>query len=112
MRPLPKRFLGGKDQGPKDFVWNFEKIDKKKGIVWLTNPATGHYMPINAAHIEKVVPDPLSEVSDGFNHGILKLTVQLVFEDTNIRVELPEPDGLEQPLRMLIDDAGRGALEF
>lgn len=82
LRPLPKRILQGRDQGPMDYVWNIENIDPERGIVWISNPGTGHVLTLHQAHISRVVAD----VED--KHGFLELTVQMVFENSHVRLEL------------------------
>lgn len=87
LRPLPERYMAGRDQGPLDHVWNVERLDHEKGCVALSNPATGHILHLYEAHIDSVVPDPERD-SDGLGRGFLKLTVQIVFRDRNIGLEL------------------------
>jgi hypothetical protein len=62
-------------------------VDRAKGMMEISNPRTGHFLVLHASHVRALIPDPVKTSSDGLKRGVLELTVQVVVEDTQIRLE-------------------------
>lgn len=83
--PLPSRIWRGARQEPQDYAWRVERVAREKGLVVITNEVTGHflqlYYPAHLWDVESIV-DPKSR-----EKFLLKLGVQIVFEDGHPRLE-------------------------
>ena len=86
LRPLPRRIWQGNDQEPRDDVWFITKVDPARGSIGVSNPSTGHFLTLYAAHIKGLIPDSIQDAQDGKN-WILEMSVQMVFEDGHVRLE-------------------------
>ena len=87
IRPLPIRRMDEKDQGSIDDEWLVISTDAEKGQIRLRNQRTDHYLVLHRAHIARVIPDPIADAENRLTNCVLELTVQLVFEDGNVRLE-------------------------
>jgi hypothetical protein len=87
IRPRPQRIMDGQPQGPVDDEWIVISVDLNKGLVKLRNSRTDHFVGLHRAHIARVIPDTVADARNGLKNGMLELTVQMVFEDGNVRLE-------------------------
>jgi len=87
LRPLPLRIWDGKNQGSIDDEWAVLAWDDAKGQLRLRNIRTDHFVVLYKAHIRRVYPDPVADAKNNVKNCVLELTVQVVFEDGNIRLE-------------------------
>jgi len=87
VRPLPRRILEGDEQDKIDDVWVLSITDRPQGTMEIMNPRTGHYLVLHRSHVKAFIRDPARETSNGPKHGLLDLTVQVVFEDGQVRLE-------------------------
>lgn len=87
IRPLPRRIWRGQEQEQIDDEWLFSITDRTTGAMEIQNPRTGHFTRLHPSHIKEFVRDPASDKPDGPRHAVLDLTVQIVFEDANLRIE-------------------------
>jgi hypothetical protein len=94
IRPLPDRISKGEIEEKRDDEWVLSITDRVAGSMEIMNPRTGHFFALDRSHVEALQRDPASDQPYGPKHGLLSLTVQLVFEDGNVRLE---------PLRTLKD---------
>ena len=94
IRPLPDRISKGEIEEKLDDQWVLSITDRVAGSMENMNPRTGHFFALDRSHVEALQRDPVSDQPHGPKHGLLSLTVQLVFEDGNVRLE---------PLRTLKD---------
>ena len=86
LRPLPIRIWRGERQENIDDSWIVEQVLPGKGRIDIANPATGHSLPLYSAHIAEIIPDP-EESKPAAPAVLLKLTVQIIFEDGHARRE-------------------------
>jgi hypothetical protein len=94
LRPLPDRISKGEIQEKLDDQWVLSITDRAAGNMEIMNPRTGHFLALDRSHVESLQRDPVRHQPHSPKHGLLSLTVQLVFEDGNVRLE---------PLRTLND---------
>lgn len=87
IRPLPLRIMNGEDQGHIDDEWIVVSVDLKKGLISLRNSRTDHFVGLHRAHVARAIPDTVADARNGLRNCMLELTVQMVFEDGNIRLE-------------------------
>jgi hypothetical protein len=87
VRPLPNRIWKGEPQEQIDDVWVLSITDRSQGSMQIMNPRTGHFLALHRSHIKTLVRDPTSDAPNGPKHGLLELTVQVVFEDSKLRLE-------------------------
>lgn len=87
LRPLPKRVWSGQEQEKVDDVWLVSNVDQKKGSVSVRNIRTDHFLVFYEAHIKTLIEDPQSNTKNQLRNGILELSVQVVFEDGDARLE-------------------------
>ena len=90
IRPMPIRILEGKRQDDADHDWILSITDRKREEMEANNIATGHRIGLSRQHIKALIPDTTRDTPNGPKHGILDLTIQLIFEDGEIRFE-PHP---------------------
>jgi len=86
LRPLPRRIWQGQEQEPRDDVWVVTQVNKLRGSVGISNPATGHFLTLYAAHTKEFIPDSVQDANGGTN-WILNMSVQMVFQDGHVRLE-------------------------
>lgn len=87
IRPLPHRNWQGDTQEQIDDVWVLSVTDRSRGSLEIMNPRTGHFLALHRSHVKALTRDAVSDKPSGPKHGLLELTVQVVFEDGNIKLE-------------------------
>jgi hypothetical protein len=87
IRPMPIRILNGERQEDADHDWILSITDRDREEMEAYNLATQHRIAISRPHIKTLIPDTARDAPSGPKHGILDLTIQLIFEDGQIRFE-------------------------
>ncbi|MCE9659942.1 MAG: helix-turn-helix domain-containing protein [Burkholderiales bacterium] len=88
IQPTPARRWNGDDQGPSDHPWIVHQFAEKEGILTIANAVTGHFLALHEAQVGGF------EKLNG--EWVLRLNVQLKFEDGRLRVEwLPDEPALQ-----------------
>lgn len=87
LRPLPRRIWRRQEQERIDDEWLLSVVDRGRGIQEISNSRTGHFLQLHRTHVKSLIRDPVSNTPGGPQHGILDLTVQIVFEDSHLRLE-------------------------
>lgn len=126
IRPLPIRIAAGVRQEDADHDWILSITDRAHGEMEAYCLQTGHRIAIKQPHVRRLIPDTVRDTPGGAKNGILDLTIQLIFEDGQLRFE-PHPtlmdrlnqaslelrdtgyDGQQDSIRELINEA-RAAL--
>ena len=103
IRPLPLRFLNSVAQDPEDYEWVLSITDPSRGQLEIMNPATGHYMAVDRSQIKALIRDSTRDAPTGPKHGFLELNVQMIFEDSRLRLE---------PLQSLSDRVRQLAMDL
>lgn len=87
IRPLPKRIWKGKSQESEDDEWVLSVTDQEIGDFEITRISTGHFARLHRSHVKNLMRDTVRNKPNGPKYGILELTVQIVFEDGELRLE-------------------------
>jgi hypothetical protein len=87
LRPLPVSIRDRKDQDPRDDVWVLSITDRDRGNMEIMNPVTGHCVRLHRSHVKALLPDPKTGAQTSPKHGLLELTIQITFENDNVRFE-------------------------
>jgi len=87
VRPLPHRIWRGDSQENIDDEWVLSVTDRSRGTMEIMNPRTGHFLALHRSHVKALTRDTVSDKPNGPKHGLLELTVQVVFEDGHIKLE-------------------------
>lgn len=85
LRPIPRRFWNGAEQGVEDWVWHVDSVSDS-GVVTLRNIVTGHIAKLGSDHIRNYDSDHQSE-NDGFRHGFFTLKGEAYYKDGEFYVE-------------------------
>jgi hypothetical protein len=84
LRPIPERCVDrGREQVNDE--WQLQEVDNKKGTTLLSNLRTGHRLRLNSDHIHHYTSAP--EAVDGMARGFLELTVLVVLEENEVRID-------------------------
>ncbi len=89
LRPIPRRYMNGKEQSVRDWVWHVNNVDTK-GMVTLHNISTGHTVKLGSDHIRNYDTDHQNE-TDGYSHGFFTLKGHAKYIDGEFIVE-PNPE--------------------
>jgi hypothetical protein len=87
VRPQPQhegRKIADEDS---DDVWVLSITDRTRGCLEIMNPRTQHFLALNQSHVKSLVRETAHDKPNGPKHGILDLNVQIVFEDSRLRLE-------------------------
>ena len=95
IRPLPIRLWKGERQEDADHDWILSITDRGREEMEVTNLASQHRIVISRPHVKALTPDTIRDTPTGPKHGILDLTIQLIFEDGEVRFE-PHPTLLDR----------------
>jgi hypothetical protein len=87
IRPLPRRIWRGEEQEQIDDEWLFSITDRATGAMEIQNPRTGHFIRLHRSHVKELLRDPISDKPNGPRHALMDLSVQIVLEDGNLRLE-------------------------
>lgn len=87
IRPLPHRIWKGEPQDQIDDIWVLSITDRSQGSMEIMNPRTGHFLAVHRSHVKALIRDSINDTPNGPKHGLLDLTVQVVFEDGKVRLE-------------------------
>src|SRR5580658_4644252 len=87
IRPQPRKIWKGQIQENDDALWVLSITDRAQGTMEIMNPGSGHFLVLRRSHVKALIRDPVRETLNGPKHGLLDLTVQIVFEDGQVRLE-------------------------
>jgi transcriptional regulator with XRE-family HTH domain len=84
--PLPRRIWRGTEEARQNHLWWVQRVEPDKGEVVVSNEVTGHFLRLfYPAHLWSV--DPVGPTTSERAQFVLKLGVQVVFEDGHVRLE-------------------------